>query len=65
MKTAITLLAAGAFLLTVGCQGKKDPRDRPGFVDTSDPGKVKGTMTPVPKKGPSGGSAGAGPPPKQ
>jgi len=65
MKTIATVLAAGAVLLTAGCEGKKDPRERPGFVDTADPGKVKGTMTPTPKKGASGGSAGAGAPPKE
>lgn len=61
MKKTITLLAVSAFLIAVGCTGKQDPRDRPGFVDTSDPSKVKGTMTPPPKgKGSGPGMAGAG-----
>jgi hypothetical protein len=49
MKLYGTLLIAGVLLSGAGC-GKEDPRNRPGFVDTSDPSKVKGTMTPPPKK---------------
>ena len=65
MKKITTLLVASAFLLTVGCSNKEDPRDRPGFVDTSDPSKVMKTMAPIPKgKGPGAGAAGAGAPPK-
>ena len=48
MKKYGILLVAGIFLASVGC-GKEDPRKRPGFVDTSDPSKVKETMTPLPK----------------
>jgi hypothetical protein len=64
MKPLTTLLVAGAVLLAVGCSKKEDPRDRPGFVDTSDPSKVPGTMGPGPKGKSSGaaGSAGAGAP---
>lgn len=64
MKTITTLLVASAFLLTVGCKKKDDPRDRPGFIDTSDPSKITETMVPAPKgKGPGPGAAGAGAPP--
>lgn len=53
-------LAAVATLVMAGCAKKEDPRQRPGFVDTSDPSKVAGTMTPPPKGGGGGGpQAGA------
>jgi hypothetical protein len=66
MKMVMPLLVAGALLFVVGCKDKKDPRDRPGFVDTSDPSKVLKTMTPPPKaKGNSAMGAGAVPPPSK
>jgi hypothetical protein len=61
MKVCGTLLIAGLLLTGVGC-GKEDPRNRPGFVDTSDPSKVNATMTPIPKKkDPTALNMGAGP----
>lgn len=68
MKTVSSLLLLGLFVVATGCGKKEDPRDRPNFVDTSDPSKVLGTMnTPKAKSstalggGPSGpGGAGAG-----
>jgi len=48
MKSCVTLLTCAALLAGAGCS-KPDPRDRPGFIDTSDPGKVGQTMTPPPK----------------
>jgi hypothetical protein len=42
-----------ALIGLVGCESKVDPKSRPGFVDTSDPGKVGGTMATVPKAGPN------------
>ena len=60
MKTMTSLLLTAAVALAAGCEKKVDPRDRPGFVDTSDPGKAMGTMTPTPKAGNSGpGGVGA------
>lgn len=58
---AVMILSAGLFL--VGCTKKEDPRDRPGFVDTSDPSTVTKTMTPLPKSKGTGGMnpGGAGP----
>jgi len=53
MKRYLTLLATGMLVVSFGC-GKAtptDPRDRPGFIDTSDPSKVPGTMGPMPGKG--------------
>jgi hypothetical protein len=50
MKTCFSLLFAGMLLAGLGCDKTPDPRDRPGFIDTSDPGKVAGTMTPPPGK---------------
>lgn len=52
-------LSVAALMFLAGCEKKEDPRERPGFVDTSDPTKVGGTMTPPPKdkKGGSPGSA--------
>ena len=66
MKTiASLLLAALVAVSATGCEKKEDPRNRPGFVDTTDPGKVGGMMAPLPKaKGGSAG-AGAGPAPSQ
>jgi len=62
MKKCFALLIAGVFLAAVGC-GESHPS---GKVDTSDPNKVIGTMTPLPKtKDPTGLSGmpkgGAGP----
>lgn len=55
--------------LLAGCAQEEDPRNRPGFVDTSDPSKVMETMKPL-ETGPGsanpGGastSLGAGAPP--
>lgn len=65
--TSLFLIATVATVAAAaGCEKKEDPRARPGFVDTSDPGKVGATMTPPPKaaKGGSAG-AGAGPAPSQ
>jgi hypothetical protein len=60
MKTITTLLVAGAVFLAAGCKKKDDdPRNRPDFVDTSDPSKLK--MPGPPKaKGGGAGAAGAG-----
>lgn len=62
MKTFTTALVLGAVLIAVGCNQKKDPRDRPDFVDTTDPSKVMKTMGTLPKSkgGPPSISAGAG-----
>lgn len=62
MKKCIPLLALAVFIGAIGCK-KEDPRDRPGFVDTSDPSKVMSTMTPVPKSGASTSLGGKGGPP--
>lgn len=51
MKQCLTLLVSGVLLAGVGCGKKEDPRERPGFIDTSDPGKVNQTMIPPPKGG--------------
>ena len=60
MKTTTSLLLAAAVALAAaGCDKKVDPREQPGFIDTSDPGKVAGTMTAVPKT-PKGGPGGVG-----
>jgi len=65
MKTITTLLVAGAVCLAAGCKKDEDPRNRPDFVDTSDPSKVKLAM-PAKAKAGNAGAAGAGaPPPKQ
>ena len=45
MKKFFSLLVAGVFLVAVGCD-KKLPS---GAVDTSDPNKTFGTMTPLQK----------------
>lgn len=45
------LLVAGALLAGVGCEKKEDPRNRPDFIDTSDPSKVSQTMKAPPKGG--------------
>ncbi|VTR90739.1 unnamed protein product [Gemmata massiliana] len=45
MKKCFSLLVAGMFLVVVGCE-KKLPS---GSVDTSDPNKTFGTMTPLQK----------------
>jgi len=50
MKKCFAALAAGILLVGVGCEKTPDPRERPGFIDTSDPSKVAGTMTPPPGK---------------
>jgi len=63
MKTITTLLVAGAVFLTLGCEKKEDPRDRPDFIDTSDPSKVK-LAPPAKGKGAGAGAAGAGAPKK-
>ena len=63
MKTTTSLILATAVALAAGCK-KEDPRDRPGFVDTSDPGKVSGTMIPPPKSA-NVGPGGVGPGPGQ
>lgn len=57
MRVLLALCALS--LLSIGCVKEEDPRDRPGFVDTSDPSKVGATMTPPP--GPSGPGMGAKP----
>jgi len=45
-------MVLGGLLTGVGCSKKEDPRDRPGFIDTStEPGKVNQMMTPLPKGG--------------
>jgi hypothetical protein len=49
MSKRVALLTAGLLLASLGCTKKEDPRERPGFIDTSDPSKVKQTMTPPPK----------------
>ncbi|AMV30286.1 hypothetical protein VT84_38190 [Gemmata sp. SH-PL17] len=46
MKKCFSLLVAGVFLTAVGCEDKKFPS---GAVDTSDPNKTIGTMTPLQK----------------
>jgi len=46
MKKFFSLLVAGAFLVAAGCEDKKFPS---GAVDTSDPNKTFGTMTPLQK----------------
>jgi len=61
MNRLMTLLALGGFMLAVGCSDKPDPRSRPGFVDTSDPSKLK--MDKLPKSKGGGMGAGAGKPP--
>jgi hypothetical protein len=58
MKTCLTLFL-GLFLLAgTGCEEKKDPRERPGFIDTSDPSSVGKTMIPPPKSGKTATSLG-------
>jgi hypothetical protein len=50
------LLTFSALLMPcVGCESKPDPRDRPDFVDTSDPSKVGGMLPPTTEgqKGPA------------
>lgn len=48
MRKCFTCLVTGLLVAAFGC-GKEDPRDRPGFVDTSDPSKVMETMKAPPK----------------
>jgi len=48
MKKCFPLLIAGVLLTAVGCDKQTHPS---GPVDTSDPNKTHGTMTPVPKAG--------------
>ncbi|MGL4553553.1 MAG: hypothetical protein ACRC33_20500, partial [Gemmataceae bacterium] len=58
----LALLALTAFLLTAGCSDKPDPTKQPGFVDTTDPTKLK--LPTLPKKGGVGGAGAGAPPPK-
>jgi hypothetical protein len=51
MKTCLFLLFGFVILAGTGCEEKKDPRERPGFIDTSDPSSVGKTMIPPPSKG--------------
>ena len=52
MKKYLALLIVGVFMAGFGCEKPPpDPRERPGFIDTSDPTKVPATMTATPKKG--------------
>ena len=54
MKTCLSLLFGFLFgfvlLAGAGCEQKKDPRERPDFIDTSDPSSVGKTMVPPPSK---------------
>jgi len=59
MKKCVPLLLAGALLTGAGCEKKDDPRNRPDFVDTSDPSKVSQTMK-APPKGGKGGATDLG-----
>ena len=54
MRKAITLGLVAFSLMLGGCAGEKkpDPKERPGFVDTSDPSKVPG-LSPDPSKPPT------------
>jgi len=65
MKTITTLLVAGAVFLAAGCKKDEDPRNRPDFVDTSDPSKLKMPGTPKAKAGGAFGAGAGAPPPKQ
>jgi hypothetical protein len=47
MSKRFPLLISGVLLLAVGCDSKKPQPS--GAVDTSDPNKTFGTMTPMPK----------------
>jgi hypothetical protein len=47
MKKCFLLLVTGLFLAAVGCD--KQETHPSGAVDTSDPNKTHGTMTPLPK----------------
>ncbi len=49
MTKCVILLIAGGLLAGIGCAKQEDPRDRPGFIDTSDPSKVRDTMKAPPK----------------
>jgi hypothetical protein len=62
MKKCFTLLAACVLLAGFGCEKKVDPRERPGFIDTSDPSSVSKTMTPPPKGKDATSLGGKGPP---
>jgi hypothetical protein len=51
MKTCLSIVFGFVLLAGVGCEEKKkDPRERPGFIDTSDPSTVGKTMVPPPSK---------------
>jgi hypothetical protein len=63
MKKCLSYLIVAALVFPLGCAREPDPRERPDFVDTSDPSKVLDTMKPPPGQGGGGASAGAGPPP--
>ena len=51
MKTCLSLLFGFVLLVGSGCEQKKDPRERPDFIDTSDPSSVGKTMKAPPSKG--------------
>jgi hypothetical protein len=51
MKTCLSFVFGLLLLAGTGCEEKKDPRERPGFIDTSDPSSVGKTMIPPPSKG--------------
>ncbi len=50
-------LASLLACLVIGCEKKEDPRQRPGFIDTSDPSRIKETMI-APPQGPGSPPAG-------
>ena len=51
MKTCLSFVFGLVLLSGIGCEEKKNPRERPGFIDTSDPSSVGKTMIPPPSKG--------------
>jgi hypothetical protein len=50
-------LASLLACLVIGCEKKEDPRQRPGFIDTSDPSRIKETMI-APPQGPGSSPGG-------
>lgn len=48
MKKCFSLLIVGVFMAAVGCDKQTHPS---GPIDTSDPNKTHGAMTPLPKGG--------------
>lgn len=43
-KLLVVMLLVSWCLPCIGCGGKPDPRDRPDFVDTTDPDTVGGML---------------------